>query len=269
MNKYLYDELSNYCKMLHSESASISDAILRLPSGSLRVHKSGNSMQYYCRDDNASKWTYISKSQMSRAKALAQKSYLRLLLAKLKAEYKHLSKFLAAVEADSFEEIYSSLHEGRRRLVSPESQFVPDRKYIDDWISSPFLPKSTENLSTSFYSDNNEHMRSKSEVLIANSLKSHRIPYKYECPLMLKGNTSPIHPDFTILNVASRRTMYWEHLGMLDDFGYLNDALERIAIYEKNGIWPGRDLIITIESRKNPLNTRIINEKIRELILRI
>ena len=47
---------------------------------------------------------------------------------------------------------------------------------------------------------------------------------------------------------------------MLDDENYREEVLKRIAAYEKNGIYPGDRLILTYETAKNPINSRVLEE---------
>ena len=77
-----------------------------------------------------------------------------------------------------------------------------------------------------------ERVRSKSELNIANMLDSYGVPYKYECPLKLKDG-KVIYPDFTVINVKSRKVIYWEHRGMMDDKNYANMAVSRIKQMRK------------------------------------
>ena len=71
-----------------------------------------------------------------------------------------------------------------------------------------------------------------------------------------------IHPDFTVLNVRTRKEIYFEHLGMMDDEVYREEALKRILAYEKNGIFPGDRLVLTHETLKSPVNSRMIEKVI-------
>ena len=102
--------------------------------------------------------------------------------------------------------------------------------------------------------------------LLANALAGHGIPYKYECPPVLKSGIR-IHPDFTVLNVKERRQLYWEHRGMMDNEDYARHTVDRIKQYLKSGIVIGRDLIITEESSSSPPGTDEIECIIRTFFL--
>ena len=71
-----------------------------------------------------------------------------------------------------------------------------------------------------------------------------------------------IYPDFTVLNVRTRKEMLWEHFGMMDEPEYAEKAVQKIMTYEQNNIFPGENLILTYETRKNPLNQKTIMRKL-------
>ena len=49
-------------------------------------------------------------------------------------------------------------------------------------------------------------------------------------------------------------------MGMLDDENYRDYALDKITAYEKNGIFPGDNLILSHETLKTPINLKIIEK---------
>lgn len=92
-------------------------------------------------------------------------------------------------------------------------------------------------------------VRSKSELLIAEALLSAGVDFEYEKPLNLGGAIR--YPDFTIEDEISGRTVYWEHLGMLDQEDYRNRWEKKLAWYRANGVHslneakPGAAVLIT------------------------
>ena len=89
------------------------------------------------------------------------------------------------------------------------------------------------------------YVRSKSELLIATHLEYMDIPYRYEAPLFLEGNI--VYPDFTILRPADNKLIYWEHMGMLDDFDYAQKASMKLMQYFQCNIRPYDNLITTYD----------------------
>ena len=53
----------------------------------------------------------------------------------------------------------------------------------------------------------------------------------------------------------------------MDDPAYAQNAVRKILAYEENGIYPGESLILTFETEKNVLNTRIIERLVHRYLL--
>lgn len=96
-------------------------------------------------------------------------------------------------------------------------------------------------------------VRSKSEALIAMSLYSHNIPFRYEAALQIGAGI--IYPDFTIRHPASGKIIYWEHFGLMDDSSYRQRTVSKLQFYISHGYIPNIHLITTYETRENPLGT--------------
>ncbi len=88
-------------------------------------------------------------------------------------------------------------------------------------------------------SANRELMRSKSEVIVANTLRSLGIEYSYE-ELLHMPDGSVREPDFTISR-PGQPPVYWEHLGMLDLAGYRADWEAKRTWYAEHEILPWND----------------------------
>ena len=92
-------------------------------------------------------------------------------------------------------------------------------------------------------------VRSKSELLIAEAMLSAGVAFEYEKALTLGGSTR--YPDFTVEDEISGRTVYWEHLGMLDRADYRVSWEKKLAWYRTNGVLPmgeaadGEPLLVT------------------------
>jgi hypothetical protein len=86
---------------------------------------------------------------------------------------------------------------------------------------------------------NGEMVISKSEVIVANTLRSLAVEYLYEQPLVMPDGTHRL-PDFTIPRLG-KPTVYWEHLGMLGKAGYRANWEAKRAWYATHGILPWTD----------------------------
>ena len=251
------EALEKLIEMLHEKELSY-------PEGTLRIVDKKSYFQYYWRKEMTDhNGIYVSKDDMATAKALAQKDYDQKVLVKAKEEFKFLSKYWEFISENTLEDIYAGLHRGRKMIVTP---LVPEKdQMVAKWLDESYEPMPfTEN--TEFYTNNEVRVRSKSELIIANLLEQYGVPYKYERPIYLKG-LGQVRPDFTCLNVRLGKEYVWEHFGMMDNAGYATKNIEKISIYQQNGLFPGKNLITTFESSQNPLSSKMIKGVIEEYLL--
>ena len=109
-------------------------------------------------------------------------------------------------------------------------------------------------------------MRSKSESLIAMNLYIQKVPYRYECELKLGSIT--LYPDFTLRHPSTGKIFYWEHFGIMDTPEYQKNAVDKVSLYMRHGIYPQDRLIITYETKEHPLDTNHIQQLIEFNFLR-
>ncbi len=235
------------------------------PEGSLRISAKGDHPYYYLmREKGDTKGKYIKASDIEFAKALAQKDYDLRVLQAAEKELNQINR-LIAINENSAEKIYSTLGEKRKRLILPVEP--TDEEFIRQWYESKkcepmgFSPNSPVILTLE-----EERVRSKSEQLYANTLIRLGIPKVYEPLLFLKGR-GWVRPDFAMLNVRERREVYGEHFGMMDDPLYAERAIEKLRDYERSGFVLGYDLIITMESKRYPLEDKKLEALFKKLLL--
>ena len=255
-------ERESYLRNLQKEK----EQELRLaPEGTLRIDKRKKGNVYFHRKSKEHfNGDYIRKKNLELAEALAQKDYNIKLLRTIKQELLDLEKAGKMLPSCTVETVYETLSPDRQALVTPIIE--PEEQWIQKWLSISYQGKGFDTQTPELYTAKGERVRSKSEIIIADSLMRAEIPYHYECPLMLKGY-GKVYPDFTILNVKQRKELYWEHFGMMDDSDYVEHALQKIALYEQNGIFPGENLILTYETKQNPINQKIISLMIERYLL--
>ena len=112
-----------------------------------------------------------------------------------------------------------------------------------------------------------EMVRSKSEVIIADHLTRRGIEYSYERSLTMGGATK--YPDFTVEDMESGLTVYWEHCGMLHVPLYRRRWEDKLAWYKANGVLPqdqGGGTKGTLVITRDEPNGSIDSAKITRLI---
>lgn len=254
-------------KYLERIRTEIAKELDKMPSGKITILKNGSSdgYSYYFREHSSDKnGMYLNRSKIKFRNALGQKRYYEKLLKNIEIEYSKLVKIESWQLEDSIISTYEDLNEGLKRIINPvnvDDQSIEERWYSKEYKGLPF----SEDDKTEYFSEKKERMRSKSEVLIANSLYRRGIVYKYEYPLEIP-NGKTRYPDFTIFISAKRKIFYWEHLGKIGDSDYINANLKKLSEYRDAGINIGDNLILSYESGNIPLGTKEIDRIIDGMI---
>lgn len=245
----LEQEERRLAKIVQQAKNSLKNA----PEGALRLSCNKNKVQYY-HTTKSGKYngTYIAKENLELVRSLAQKDYDEKLLATAQKRLKQIDRIISDYEDDEIEQIFLKQHLERQRLIQPVEPTW--NQWVQSWMEEKYDTRGFAEDAPVIYSERGERVRSKTERTIANFLFKNNIPYKYECPLYLKG-FGTVYPDFTIPSKKKGKLVYWEHDGKMDDPDYSVSAIKKIQTYEDNGIMMGDNLIITFETSKTVLNT--------------
>lgn len=253
--------LTDYKIELEQLTQKTAQALKKAPEGNLKIIKNKGSAQYY----HVTKTnTYLPKKNISFIKKLAQSEYNKKLLRRLEKQYKYTQKALKQYQRSDLKTPYSKACNHRKELIKP-LVFDPE-DYKKRWLAVQYKAKSFINDNKSFYTSSGLRVRSKSELIIAETLIRLNIPFRYEYPVKMKEGII-LHPDFYCLNIKTRQEIIWEHFGIMDDSEYLQNAIEKQSLYTNNGWVTGKNLILTMETKNTPLNSRIIEKTARKCLL--
>lgn len=253
-------EKEKICKIVQELKSSIK----QLPNGNLRIVTKGKNTEYYHitkKGDSLGK--YLPKSQETLASQIIQKKYNQKVVVALEQEINTLTNFINHYKHDEKYKIYTKLSDQRKKLLIP---LLPDKQtFIENWKHQKFTQKEPP-IDQSFQTNNHQFVRSKSELIIANTLENLKIPYHYEFPVKIT-ETKILHPDFFCLNPRTCQQFFWEHLGKMDDPVYTENVIYRLQLLSRKNIILGQNLIITMESKNHPLTTKIIEDTIQSFLL--
>ena len=233
------------------------------PEGSLHLSSSNNQVQYYHHFPGQNKKKYISKTKSHLIQQLAQKEYDEKLLRHICRRLRQIKELIRDYDDDEIELFFQNEHRERQKLIRPVEPTWNQR--LASWKAEEYIGKSFPEGAPAIYTEQGERVRSKSEKILADMFFHKGIAYKYECPLYLNG-IGFVHPDFTFLSRRTGQELYWEHHGRMDDLQYAEKTIQKIHSYEENNIFPGEKLILTFETAKSPLDTRLA-EKLAEKYL--
>ena len=259
-------------------------ALKNAPAGSVRiVQRRNNVLQFYKKTEAGDyQGSYMPREEDALARRLVQKDYDQRALEKAKQELRLIQQFQTTLQKKSADTAFAALDQTRQTLVTPAT--LTDTQYAELWQNQSYRKNKRHEENQQLTTDRGELVRSKSEVIIANALSASKVPYRYEFPLVIergeesgKGSRETsssfvnedfceFHPDFYCLNVRTRKEYAWEHFGMMDDADYAARAAEKLALYSANGYFPGKNLIITMESKSAPIDSRGINRVINEYL---
>ena len=244
-------------------------------SGLVRIAVKRGQFQFYRRDSPSDiQGKYIPRSQDALACSLIQNDYDTKVIPALEEEIKYLKQFQKIYAAKCVDNVYDKLASPRRQIVKPVT--LSDQHYASAWLKVEYRKKKIPPEITVLDTENGEKVRSKSEVIIANTLKAAGVPYRYEFPLLMDKNASDpdfpdynlckLHPDFYCLNLRTRQEFAWEHFGLMDDPDYATRTAEKIQLYQENGFFPGKNLIITMETTRKPISSKVVTSIIKEYL---
>lgn len=263
--KDFIEELILRKRMLNELIKAKQNAVGDAPKGSLRIIKNRRTFQYYHRTSEKDvSGKYIPRKDVEKAILLAQKDYDAKLLKALTEQQKAIENFLKNYDPDAAALVFDNLTEARKQLVKPI--FLTDEEFVKQWQNETYAKLGFGKDEPEYYTARGERVRSKSEILIADALYRHNIPYRCEFPVSSHGIVFAA-PDFNCLNVRLRKEYYWEHLGMMGNEDYANRNVKKIEKYTLADDFDETGLILTMETDKNPLNTKVIEEMIKRYLL--
>jgi len=194
---------------------------------------------------------------------LARKKYLEKSTKLLAEEIDRMNQFLKSSIEPTPDNILKLLPKSYQTL--PENMFFPKRRAAEKWAEEPY-PQNTLYLEEKIHTTGRGlKVRSKSELFIADKLDTYLLPFRYDGIIYFEDYA--FSPDFMIPTTEGMK--YWEHCGKMADPKYRKRNQWKLTMYDKMGIVPWKNLIITYDSEDGGLNLGIIEAEIRNKLLPI
>ena len=246
--------------------SSLKKSFKQIPLGKLAVYKGKYGFRWYflgtVKKGEKAEEKYIPKGKRSFAEQLALKTYHMSLLEDLEEELRAI---------DSYIGVYQSTRRKKKHLLTsraeelvqnpgflellPES-IAQNEKKNQQWLEESYHTLEDFRSEKKIKIKEGLYVRSKSEAMIAKALEQYHIPYRYECELTIGDKV--VYPDFTIRHPKTGEVLYWEHFGIMDDQGYVQNCARKIISYSRMQIYPMKNLIITSEDYENPLSPDLV-----------
>lgn len=219
--------------------------------------------QYYFRKKCDKKREYIRSERKDVIRLLLQRDYDEKLLRELKSLMKRMEIFIKGYDIEIIDKIYMGLCRGRKEMISPIQ--LTEEMRIEEWYNKINGGKNSVEMAVAYKTIKGEAVRSKSEKIIADYLYSMKVPYVYEPEFVLKDKRH-VFPDFALYSARKNKTIYWEHLGRVDDPDYAVKNFKKLIAYEKSGLVLGDTLLISTECAECPLDFETVKKKLEAVL---
>lgn len=222
--------------------------------------------QFYCFDSVTHTRKYLKAGEIIKYASIIQQDYDQHINKKLQKMQKKLSRIardIKEVDITKITGVYEKQPNAKKPYITP---IIPsDEDFIARWYKENKGAQNTFPIEGNIYTERGEHVRSKSEKILADLFYKYDIPYVYE-PKIKLSNGHMACPDFALLNIKTRQTIYWEHLGLINQDEYALRNMEKLHEYEESNLIPGENLLISMESTKKGLNTKLVERQIQKKI---
>jgi len=273
---------------LRQERRSVTKSLSRLPAGELLISKAGKYMRYFLVEivNGKRKMTSIGKKPRL-VMRLAKKRFLEELLKRLDHNIGVCEKALRESVSTEPQNMINSLP---RNFDLLDEQELLYGKKLRDWPNPSRDPQITPHLplldigcldpaewAEEPYCENTSYLdlkihrnargilcRSKSEVSILDMYDYKGLFYHTDETLIIDGEL--LSPD--VIAVRHDGTLiYHEHCGM-QSVRYSERLQHKLWLYEKAGIVPGKNLILTFDRADGSLNMAIVEQLIDDYFFR-
>ncbi len=265
------EKLENERQYLKDQLDQIREKLKKLPQGYLRIERNGSYHKWFWvtkpKGQNISHQEYLKKDQHDFVAALALKTYYLQQGTDIRERISEIEREINYYKARSRKSrsAYQLLLENSefRRLIPLDRLSLEDE--LAAWQAAPYPRNASHPEELLIDMPDGTKCRSKSERTIAEELIRYKIPYRYECELVLGFKV--IHPDFTLRNRRTGEFFILEHFGKMTDELYFKRFTARMKDYLAFGYVPGVNLLATYETDACPLNRLQIQNLIETYLI--
>ena len=235
-----------------------------LPPGRLIKCRNNGKDRYYQYNSTDSKGGKKERKTLKDGdlalRQLARKEYLNRMLTRIEANLRTIESLLIKMQGVNPGEILEAMPRAYKEL--PQDYFFNKRKdapllHLDsetiercarhrEWAEEEYEKSGYKTDNLKFLSSTGTKVRSKSELLIVETLDRFGVPFRYE--QVISTRRGKLIPDFTFQG-CNGELFFWEHAGMMDDKDYRVAHERKLAQYQSEGIVPWDNLIVTYDVR--------------------
>ena len=262
--KQIIDDMVTLEAELSQISAEISKIDFSVVPGTLNIWAARDSKRYYRNVEG--KREYLGEDKQVDVRKLARKQYFLNMKKAVENELEQVRQCIDRLKACSdVNDVYDALDDSIKHHIIPMKH--TDEDEVLKWQKKNSYLKDRKQLSGQNKTLKGEYVKSKSEVIIADRLTYYGVPYVYEVTTAKDAFEEMGRPDFLILNKRTKKEYFWEHLGRMGDPQYAAKNQVKMEQFARQGILPGKNLIVSFECGERPLSTEYVDSIIKETLL--
>lgn len=230
--------------------------IVALPEGTLLVSKS-KGKNYYSKCQEGEK-VYLGRYN-EEVEALQKHHMLMQIMKRIECNEPLMNQFLKHYMDPSPENVADSMG---KAYQFEEGAYIPlfGKRNENNWGEQEYERNRKYPETLVHRTMKGDFVRSKSEVIIANSLFMKGLQYRSE--ELTKVGKYVFAPDFKILVPSTNQIKLLEHFGMMHDSEYRKTAMFKIETYLENGYRPYEDILFTFEDLDGNIDAQNLDKLI-------
>ncbi|MBR4861949.1 MAG: hypothetical protein IKU09_07090 [Firmicutes bacterium] len=254
----LLDELKKRLENCETELAAC-------PEGELYQVRRGGKTEFYraVKGSDHHRVRNSLRSEPEVAAALARKVYLKEECRRLKDDISFIQQIMKRRPEKSSENILADLPARFKDLPKEwllGSQNMAGVSAADRWAAEPYRQSDYRPEEKTKITSRGLHVRSMAEVVCCERYYHHDVPFRYEAALEIGEYT--FAPDITAMRRRDGKIFYHEHCGLPRVPEYWRKHKWKLELYEKAGIVPWDNLIVTYGDRNGNVDVREIEAAI-------
>ena len=235
--------------------------LARLPKGFLSMTEQ-NGHQYYSKCVEGKK-LYLGLGNAKEVLQLQQRRLLTELIKNIEKNESLLKRFVRDYREVSPQLIAQTLGKAYQCSDLAETILQGNKNY-KKWGDQPYERNNRYPEGLIHRTIKGDMVRSKSEVIIANTLYPKLLQYRYE--ELTKVGKYIFAPDFKIAVPRQNKIKILEHFGMMNNSEYREKALWKINVYLEEGYKPYDDVLFTFDDADGGIDTQILDTLINSFL---
>lgn len=211
---------------------------------------------------------YIGKQNHPDVQAIQQRYYYEHVIANLESNLKELRRLdsrYKPIDPNKLRESFPKAYQFDAPQIFELAGTIDERAWAEAAERSTYKASGSHPEHLTQMAADGHYVRSKSEVIITNTLYAHKLPIRHEEERLFGDMV--IAPDFTIYSEKLHREIIWEHFGLMNSARYRNTYQRKMAAFAEAGFLPYINLITTFDDTDGNIDSRLIEQLVETYFL--